>query len=77
MLGAGGGHGAHSQSRAYTPVSSSYGGQDSPERGSLAGANGYDSDGVYHGAPATTAAHHASAGTARRAHSSRRSAACI
>lgn len=29
-------------------------------------ANGYDSDGVFTGPPATTAAHHASAGTARR-----------
>jgi hypothetical protein len=62
---AGGAHAAHSQSRAYTPVSSSYGGRESPERSSLVGANGYDSDGVYNGAPATTAAHHASAGTAR------------
>ena len=64
---AGAPHRAHTQSRAYTPVSSA-GRYGSPADGgellggarlSSAAANGYDSDGVYNGPPATSAAHHA------------------
>jgi hypothetical protein len=46
----------HVQTRAYTPVSSSYRHQ-SPGSDR---ANGYDSDGIFNGPPATSAAHHSS-----------------
>lgn len=48
----------HTQARAYTPVSSSYR-HDSPSS-DHATAAGYDSDGIFNGPPATTAAHHSS-----------------
>lgn len=48
--------GGQQQSRAYSHVGSSLR-SDSPDR---TNANGYDSDGMFNGAPATAAAHHSS-----------------
>ncbi|CAL8466152.1 g5688 [Coccomyxa elongata] len=56
--------GGQQQGRAYSHVGSSYLRSESPgsDRGNT---NGYDSDGLYNGAPATAAAHHSSPRGAR------------